>query len=80
MPISSPANTIGAPGIANSSPAATSPRSASTTTVRIRAVSWEPSSDQEAAVDRHGAAARKALTVVRNASAGSRGMSTGSPP
>jgi hypothetical protein len=80
MPISSPANTIGVPGMVNSSPAATSARSGSRTTLRIRVESCDPSSDHEVADDRHGTAARNARTVAATASAGRRGTSSGSPP
>jgi len=80
MPISSPANTIGVPDMVNSSPAATSARSGSRTTLRIRVESCDPSSDHEVADDRHGAAPRNARMVVTTASAGSRGTSSGSPP
>ena len=79
-PTSSPANTIGVLGMVNSNPAATSTRSASRTTLRIRVESCDPSSDHEVADDRHGAAARNPWTVASSASAGRRGTSSGSPP
>ena len=63
-PISSPANTIGTPGVVICSPTPTRWRSRDPETVRKRAVSWLSSSVHECRTDRQGTPARNARMVA----------------
>ena len=78
-PISSPANTIGTPGLVICSPTPTSCRSRDPATVRNRAVSWLSRIAHEWSTPDQGTPARKRRIVSTRAVPGKRGMGTGRP-
>jgi hypothetical protein len=78
-PISSPAKIIGTPGSVINSPTATSIRAGSSTTVRIRGVSCEPSRVHELTSARHDIRPAKARIVATTAGPARRGTPPGTP-